>query len=100
MTCTGNRVAEITSETGNVDGDTDHEATDGQSKPTDWVDNILTMKFYKDSSFSEEMNGATVVVPFGDNVFTKIVAQDTNEALFNRVTDCWATETSGVKFEF
>ena len=97
VTCTGNRVAEITSATGDISGDTDHEASDGQSKPTDWVDNILSMKFFTDSAYSNEMDGSTVVVPFGDNVYTKIAANDENEALLTRVTDCWATETSGKK---
>ena len=89
-------MAEITSQTGDIDGDTDHDATDGQSKPTDWVVNILSMKFYKDSGYTNEMDGATVVVPFGDNVYTKIVADDADEALFTRVTDCWATESAGM----
>ena len=53
VTCTGNRIAQITSETGTIDGDTDHEATDGQDKPTDWVDNILSMKFYKDNTYRQ-----------------------------------------------
>lgn len=95
VTCTGNRVAEITAETGDIDGDTDHDATDGQAKPTNWVDNILSMKFYKDSSYTTEMSGSAVVVPFGDNVYTKIVIDDTDEALLTRVTDCWATESNG-----
>ena len=51
VTCTGNRIAQITSETGTIEGDTDHEATDGQDKPTNWVDNILSMKFYKDDTY-------------------------------------------------
>ena len=41
------------------------------------------------------MDGSTVVVPFGDTVYTKIVADNSYEAINVRVTDCWATETTG-----
>ena len=95
VSCTGNRVADITEETRNIYGDEAHEAENNQNKPSNWVDSILSMKFYKDSQFLNVMDGSTVVVPFGDTVYTKIVADNSYEAINVRVTDCWATETTG-----
>merc|ERR1712066_276002 len=99
VTCSADRVAEITRETGDVSGDTNHEADDQEDRPTNWVDEILTMQFYTDNSYANVMDSDANVVPFGDTVYAEIVADDAAEAVFTRVTDCWATADSDLNSE-
>jgi len=94
LTCTGDRVAEVTSQTGDITAETELVATDNQDKPASWVDNIISMKFYNDAGYANEMSGSTNVVPFGHNVFTSIELDNTYADLDVRTTSCWATESA------
>ena len=94
LTCTGDRVAEVTSQTGDITAETELVTTDNQDKPASWVDNIISMKFYNDAGYANEMSGSTNVVPFGHNVFTSIELDNTYADLDVRTTSCWATESA------
>ena len=94
ITCTGDRVAEVTSQTGDITAETELVTTDNQNKPASWVDNIISMKFYNDAGYSAEMSGSTNVVPFGHNVYTSIELDNTWADINVRTTKCWATESA------
>lgn len=93
ITCSGNRIAEITTQTGDISGDTDHDASKSENRPGTWIDEILSLSIYTDNTYSTAMQGANMI-PFGDNIYADITAQDSNEAIFTRITDCWATSDS------
>lgn len=91
--CTGGRTAEITTETNDITGDTDFNASNDLTKPSNWIDNILQMDFFSDDTY-ESLLGWGNQIYFGDSVFTKITAINTDEDIFPRVTACWATPNS------
>ena len=94
IVCTADRTATITSVTEDIDGDKDFVSTDAQDRPTDWAQNVLSMSFYETSAYATVL--ADNIVQFGENIFARVDTNVANEDISTRVTDCWATETSGV----
>ena len=94
LTCTADRVAIISATTTDIDGDKDFESLDAQNRPTEWAQNILAMNFYSDAAFTTPMTDN--LIPLGENVFAEVTTNVDNEDLKTRITDCWATPSSGL----
>ena len=89
LTCTGDRVADVTSQTVDIIAETELLAMDNLNKPASWVDNIISMRFY-DAGYTS----LSSVVPFGHNVYTSIELSNTYADINVRTTKCWATESA------
>ena len=96
ITCTADRVATITSETEDIDGDLDFDSSDAQTRPADWAQNVLSLSLYSDSAHSIPM--ADNLIAFGQTVYTQVTTNVNSEDIVTRITDCWATKTSGNYF--
>ena len=92
VTCTADRVAEITTEADDIDGDKDFISSDAKDRPVAWAQNVLDLDFYSDSAYTTAL--ADNVVPFGETVYGRITTNVASEDIVTRVTDCWATEAS------
>ena len=92
LTCTADRVATITTEADDIDGDKDFNSADAVDRPADWAQNVLDLDFFSDSGFTTAL--VDNIVPFGETVYAQITTNVASEDIVTRVTDCWATETS------
>ena len=93
MTCTADRQAVISVTTSDIDGDKDFESLDAQDRPSEWAQNILSMNFFSDVGLSTAMTNN--LIPLGESVYAEVTTNVDNEDLKTRITDCWATPTSG-----
>ena len=94
MTCTADRQAVITATTTDIDGDKDFESLDAQDRPAEWAQNVLSMGFFSDAGLSTPMTNN--LIPLGESVYAQVTTNVDNEDLKTRLTDCWATPTSGI----
>ena len=92
VTCTADRVAEITTEADDISGDDEFTSSDAQDRPAAWAQNVLNLDFFSDSGYATVL--ADNVVPFGETVYGRITTNVASEDIVTRVTDCWATEAS------
>ena len=92
LTCTADRVATITTEADDIDGDKDFNSADAVDRPADWAQNVLNLDFFSDSGFTTAL--VDNIVAFGETVYAQITTNVASEDIVTRVTDCWATETS------
>ena len=93
LTCTADRVAIISGTTTDIDGDKDFESLDAQDRPAEWAQNILGMNFYSDAALTTAMTDN--LIPLGENIYPEVTTNVDNEDLKTRLTDCWATSSSG-----
>ena len=93
VTCTADRVAEITTEADDISGDDEFTSSDAQDRPAAWAQNVLNLDFFSDSGYATAL--ADNVVPFGETVYGRITTNVNSEDIVTRVTDCWATEATG-----
>ena len=98
LTCTADRTATITSATEDIDGDKDFISADAQNRPVDWAQNVLSLSFYESAAYATAMTDN--IIQFGEKVFARVDTNVVSEDIYTRVTDCWATETSGQLFNF
>ena len=76
LTCTADRVATITTEADDINGDNDFNSADAVDRPADWAQNVLNLDFFSDSGFTTTL--VDNIVPFGETVYAQIT---TNVAL-------------------
>ena len=93
LTCTADRVALISSSTADVMGDLNFESLDAQERPAEWAQNILDMRFYSDAALATIMTDN--LIPLGENIYSEVTTNVNDEDLKTRITDCWATPSSG-----
>ena len=101
LTCTGSRIAEITVNADNVNGDATFVSSDAVDRPADWAQHVLNLDFYTDSAHSIPMDPTNIA--FGQEIYAQITTNVVDEAIITRATDCWATgvadPTSTPKFD-